>query len=180
MTTYDELDLRGKTFAQVTAELNDLNANNVKEDIKTKFMIDENHVGLKAIEWLGVLDDKPVSLKSGSAFDLTSDLMIKKMMIANSERDMVIMQHIFNTTNADGKKETIVSRMLHFGDSNYSSIASTVSLPAAISVKMILDKKITDTGVLIPIKRSIYVPILEELKKLNIFMKETIEDHFVY
>ena len=63
---------------------------------------------------MGVLDAKPVHLEKGSAFDLTSDLMIEKMMMNDSERDMVIMQHIFDVTRSNGKKERIVSRMVDY------------------------------------------------------------------
>lgn len=64
---------------------------------------------------------------------------------------MVIMQHIFQVTRASGIKETIV----------------------AIAVILILEGNITDTGVHIPINRSIYKPVLSELAKLGISMKES-------
>ena len=176
LTKYEELDMLNKTYAQITAELNGLDPENIKEDIKTKFNIDDNHAGFKAIEWLGVLDATPVHLEKGSAFDLTSDLMVNKMMMDDSERDMVLMQHIFNVIRKNGDKETIVSRMTDYGNSNYTSIARTVALPAGIGVKMILEGKIKDTGVHIPIKKSIYTPILSELQKLGIAMTETIEE----
>ena len=83
---------------------------------------------MQAIEWLGVLDQKPVHLDKGSAFDLTSDLMIEKMMMKDDERDMVIMQG-----------------------------------------------KIKDAGVHIPIKKTIYKPVLAELAGLGISMTESIE-----
>ncbi len=176
LTSYEELNLKGKTFAQITAELNSLNVETLREDIKTKFDLDDNDAGLKAVEWLGVLDSKPVHLEKGSAFDLTSDLMIEKMMMTDSERDMVIMQHIFKVTRSNGKKEKIVSRMLDYGNSDYTSIARTVSLPAAIAVKSILEGKIIDTGVQIPIKKSIYLPVLAALHKLGISMSESVEE----
>ncbi len=173
LTSYEEQDLKGKTYAQLTAEINGFDADNLKDDIKAKYTIDENHAGLQAIEWLGVLDSKPIHLEKGSAFDLTSDLMIEKMMMEDDERDMVIMQHIFNVTRADGKREKIVARMLDYGNKDYTSISRTVALPAAICVKLILDKAITETGVHIPIKKSIYFNVLNELKKYGISMEET-------
>lgn len=177
LTSYEEQDLKGKTYAQLTAEVNGLDANKLKGDIKAKYSIDEDHAGLKAIEWLGVLDPKPIHLEKGSTFDLTSDLMIEKMMMEDDERDMVIMQHIFIVTKADGNREEIVSRMIDFGNKHYTSIARTVALPAAICVKLILDKAITETGVHIPIKKSIYSNVLDELKKHGISMEETTTPH---
>lgn len=178
LTDDKELDLKGKTFAQVTAQINGFKTDNLKETIKAKYNIDDNYAGLKAIEWLGVLDDKKVHLEKGSAFNLTSDLMIEKMMMDKSERDMVIMQHIFNITKENGEKETIISRMLDYGNSKNTSIARTVALPAAIGVKMIAKGEINVTGVHIPIKKTIYSPILEELQTLGIAMIETTEEQY--
>jgi saccharopine dehydrogenase (NADP+, L-glutamate forming) len=175
LTGYEELDLKGKTFAQVTAELNGLNAENIEEDIKSKFNIPETNAGFKAIKWLGVLDQKPVHLEKGSAFDLTSDLMIEKMMMDDSERDMVIMQHIFKVTRSNGDQERIIARMIDYGNRNYTSIARTVALPAAIAVELILEGIIRETGVQIPIKKSIYAPILSKLENLGISMSHTVD-----
>jgi saccharopine dehydrogenase-like NADP-dependent oxidoreductase len=172
LISYDELDLRGKTYAQVTAELNGFSVENLKEEIKQKFNLDKNHVGYKAVEWLGVLENKSIPLEKGSTFDFTSDLMIEKMMMSDDERDMVIMKHIFNITRADGQKEKIEARMIDFGNSDYTSIARTVALPAAICAKLILNGEITDTGVHIPIIKSIYLPVLGELKNYGITMEE--------
>jgi saccharopine dehydrogenase-like NADP-dependent oxidoreductase len=175
LTGYKELDLKGKTFAQVTAELNEFKAETLREEIKAKYRLEENDPGWQAIEWLGVLDQKPVYLEKGSAFDLTSDLMIEKMMMKDDERDMVIMQHIFHVTRSGGKKEKIVARMLDYGNRDYTSIAWTVALPAAIAVRLILEGKIKDTGVHIPIIKTIYKPVLSELADLGISMTESIE-----
>jgi saccharopine dehydrogenase-like NADP-dependent oxidoreductase len=63
--------------------------------------------------------------------------------------------------------------MLDFGSpSTNTSIARTVALPAAIAVKMILEKKIDLKGVLRPVLPEIYNPVLNELKNLGIEMKE--------
>ncbi len=176
LTGIEDLNLKGKTFAEVTAQLNGFHAFNLKEDIKKKHHLTDDDAGLKAIEWLGVLGPDPVHLEKGSPFDLTSDLMIEKMMMEEGERDMVLMQHIFDVTRSDGKKEQIIARMLDYGNSNYTSIARTVALPAAIGVKLILEGRISDTGVHIPIKKTIYEPVLAELKNLGISMSESVEE----
>ncbi len=98
------------------------------------------------------------------------------MMMEEGERDMVLMQHIFDVTRSDGKKEQIIARMLDYGNNNYTSIARTVALPAAIGVKLILEGRISDTGVHIPIKKTIYEPVLAELKNLGISMSESVEE----
>lgn len=174
LTSYQEMNVKGKSLGQITAELNGFELATLKTEIKEKFNIDDKYSGLTAIEWLGVLDTNVIIQETEtSPFELISNKMIDKMMMDDSERDMVIMQHIFNVTKSNGEKEIIVSRMLDYGTSKYTSIAKTVALPAAIGVKLILDGVIKDTGVLIPIKKSIYEPVLDSLKNYGICMIET-------
>jgi len=173
LTDYDEYPLAGKTYVGFTAEVAGVeNESDVKNAIIDKYQLSEGAPAIKALEWLGMLEDKEIPLERGSAFDVLSDLMIDKMMLKADERDMVIMQHIFKIKNADGNQEKIRSSLLNYGDSKYTSIAKTVALPAAIGVQMILDGKIDLKGVHIPTKREIYLPILKELEKLGISMKE--------
>jgi saccharopine dehydrogenase-like NADP-dependent oxidoreductase len=106
-------------------------------------------------------------------FEITSDRMISMMALGNSERDMVAMQHIFLASYPGGKKEVIKSSLLGFGSTQTNTaIARTVALPAAIAVKMILEKKIGLTGVLRPVVPEIYNPVLNELATLGIEIKE--------
>ena len=176
LTTYNVLPVKGKSLPQIVAEINDFEIDNLKNEIKNKFNIDDSHLGLIAIEWLGIFDPTNIfSQDKSSAFDIISDLMIDKMMMNKSERDMVIMQHIFNISNKNGKKETIISKMIDYGNDKYTSIAKTVALPAAIAVKLILEGTVKGNGVQIPIEKSVYVPILNLLKKEGVFMSETRE-----
>jgi len=176
LTTYNVLHVKGKSLPQIVAEINNFKIDDLKNEIKNKFTIDDAHLGLKAIEWLGLFDSaKIISQENCSTFDIISDLMIEKMMMHKSERDMVIMQHIFNVSYKNGEKETIISKMVDYGNDTYTSIAKTVALPAAIAVKLILDGVIKETGVQIPTAKSIYVPVLNLLKKEGISMVETRE-----
>ena len=99
--------------------------------------------------------------------------MIKKMLLKANDRDMVVLQHILLATYPDGNKEVIKSSMLDFGSPvTNTSIARTVALPAAIAVRMILEKKIELSGVHRPVIPQIYNPVLDELKTLGVEMKE--------
>jgi saccharopine dehydrogenase-like NADP-dependent oxidoreductase len=99
--------------------------------------------------------------------------MIKKMFLSPVDRDMVVLQHIFLASYPDGNREVIKSSMIDFGSPlTNTSIARTVALPAAIAVKMILEKKIEVKGVCRPVIPQIYNPVLDELKTLGVEMKE--------
>ena len=51
-------------------------------------------------------------------------------------------------------------------------MAKTVGLPLAIAAKLLLLNKIKSRGVVIPVVREIYQPILEELGSLGITLHE--------
>ena len=174
LTSYDTHELTGLSYAAFTAKIANVPTEDIKNAIAKKLNLANNAVALNAMEWLGLFSEEKVHLNEGSAFDVVSDLMINKMMLGEKERDMVIMQHIFKIKKADGSYENITASLTDFGDTQYTSIAKTVALPAAIGVKMILESNITSTGVHIPIKKDIYEPILNELETLGIQMKEEV------
>ncbi len=172
MIKYDNQSFEGKTYKDVVAEQINVYPKNVKEKVAEKLNLDIHAPAIEAMEWLGFFNSEKVQLKEGSTFDLTADLMMKKMMLPEGSRDMVIMLHSFLVEKANGTKEVIKSRLLDFATKEDTSIARTVALPAAIAVKMILDGKISDTGVKIPVAKSIYEPVLTELEKMGISMTE--------
>ncbi len=86
---------------------------------------------------------------------------------------MVVMQHIFLASYPGGKKEVIKSSMLDYGSpETNTAVARTVALPASVAVMMILEKRITLTGVYRPVVPEIYNPVIDELKTLGIGMTE--------
>ena len=54
-------------------------------------------------------------------------------------------------------------------DPIHTAMAKTVGLPLGIAAKLILLNKINLKGLHIPIVKEIYTPVLEELKKHNIY-----------
>lgn len=172
LTTYDKQSFEGKTYRKILARQLELYPANIKEKTAERLNLPIDSPAIVAMEWLGLFDDTMIQMKEGSNFDLIADLMLKKMMLPEGARDMVIMLHSFLVEKADGTKEVIKSRLLDFATEEDTSIARTVALPAAIAVKMILDGEITDTGVHIPVAKSIYEPVLVELEKMGIAMVE--------
>jgi len=163
LISYDKYDMTGMTYADMVA----------KEKPDSQNPLREGSHALQAIKWLGLFDNTPMNRGIDSTFEVTSDLMISKMTLGYEERDMVALQHTFLAGYSDGRKEVIRSRMLDYGSpSTDTSIARTVALPAAIGVEMILNGKITETGVHIPVIPEIYNPVLDQLETMGIRMVE--------
>ena len=172
LVSMEKQNFEGKTLKEIVAEKIDVYPKNVKEKVVGKMKLDLDGPAIDAIDWLGYFGNDKINITEGSTFDITAALMQKKMMLPEGARDMVIMQHTFITEKANGQKEIIKSRLTDFAVSGNTSIARTVALPAAIAVKMILDGKITEKGVRLPVTKSIYEPVLNELEKIGIAMEE--------
>jgi saccharopine dehydrogenase-like NADP-dependent oxidoreductase len=166
-------DYSGKTYAGFIAVMAGLHGSDVKGELCKKIGMIPESTAVRALEWLGFFENRKLEYGKTSPFEITSDLMISKMSLADNERDMVVLQHIFHAEYPGSRKEIIKSSMLDFGTpATNTSIARTVALPAAIAVTLILDKKINLTGVQRPVVPEIYEPVLAGLANLGIKMKE--------
>ena len=174
MLSYDKINLYGKSYADFMAHLiNADNSTEIKNKVAKFLGLSSDSAPLKALEWLGLFENKSINRKEDSPFEVVSDIMIEKMMIKDHERDMVVLQHTFVGKYKDGSREVIKSRMLDFGTpATDTSIARTVALPAAVGVEMILKGEIKSKGVYIPVIPEIYSPILDRLEDLGIKMVE--------
>ena len=172
LVSAEKQKFEGKTYKEVVAEKMDVYPKNVKEKAAGRLKLNLHSPAIVALDWLGYFSNEKVNIAKGSTIDVTTDLMLKKMMLPEGDRDMVIMMHSFLIEKADGQKELIKSRLLDFAKNGDTSIARTVALPAAIAVKLILNGEIKEKGVQIPISKTIYEPVLNELEKLGIAMVE--------
>jgi saccharopine dehydrogenase-like NADP-dependent oxidoreductase len=166
-------NFNGKTYGDLTRKI--IGAG-LKDDIfqaTARFLdLKPYSTVMKRLEWLGLFSDEPLPEGQDNPLDYLNVLTIKKMALGEEERDMIVMHHEF-IAEYENKKEYVTSTLVDYGILNDdSAIARTVSIPAAIAVRMILEKKINITGVHIPVIPEIYNPILDELEEINIVFKE--------
>jgi len=84
------------------------------------------------------------------------------------------LRHEFGFVDANGRAGTRVETLVAFGGpSGDSAMARTVSLPAAVAARLILDGRIASTGVRIPVDPEIYEPVLDALEPMGIAFRET-------
>ncbi len=163
----------GMDYAGFLASRNSIEKTGLRKTLALKLGIKEESVAMQSLEWLGFFSNDKMAYGTTSPFEITSDRMISKMALTSRDRDTVMMQHVFLAEYPGGKREVIKSSMLDFGShETNTAVARTVALPASIAVKMILEKKINLKGVYRPVVPEIYNPVIEELKKLDIEMKE--------
>ena len=129
------------------------------------------------IKWAGLLSDEPVPAAAGTILDVLGDVLQVKLAYAEGERDMIVLVHEFVSQTAEGKEQRITSTLVDFGvPGGDSAMSRTVSLPAAIATRLILEGKIDASGVRVPVDPKIYNPVLDELENLGIECKEVWHD----
>ncbi len=126
------------------------------------------------LHWLGLFSRRPIGKDKISPLDLLGNIMLEKLTYKSGERDMVVLFHEFKAwfeedDHYERLTSTLVDYGVRYGD---SSMSRTVSLPAAIAARLILDDKIPQRGVLRPVHPEIYNPVLDELADLNIVCKD--------
>lgn len=132
---------------------------------------------LHKIKWTGLFDQTKIPFYSASPAQILQHLLENKWVLKPTDRDMIVMQHQFETQNKLSlQRKKITSTLVVKGDDNkLTAMAKTVGLPMAIAAKKILKKEINLSGVHIPVLKEIYEPVLEELDRLGICFREKVE-----
>ncbi len=169
-----EQDVKGLSYADFLWKLMKRDkGENLKVGLVNYLKIDEDSEPIKRFEWLGLLGDDMIPAERSSPLDVFADRLLEKLKYEEGERDMIVLHHDFRAEYPGGKKEQITSTLIDYGISHGdSSMSRTVGLPAAIGTALILNGKIKETGVHIPVSPAIYEPVLDELEKLGIVCKE--------
>lgn len=162
----------GTTFKQLVAGLAKVDpSGDVRKGVAAFLKLDPSSDILDRLEWLGLFSDKtlPVTEKETTSLDQLSGLMLEKMSYQPGEKDMIVLCHFFVAKFPDGSVEDLTSTLIDYGIPNGdSSMARTVSLPAAVGARMILTGEINKTGVHVPVTPEIYNPVLDELATMGI------------
>ncbi len=158
----NEQIFENKTYREYTISLtgNDNNSEGIAEFLN----VEVNDDIIKRLKWLGLLDDKIITLNKGTNADLLIDLMIKKMSYQNHEKDMVIVHDEIVAKFEDRYEKRLSTMVVEGIPGGDTAMSRAVSLPAAIAAKHILENEITVKGVLIPTLPEIYNPVLNELE----------------
>ena len=170
--------IKGKSYRQIFQQILGIDQKTDPIDFVSKTAgIGKNDEIIQKFEWLGLFSKNISQLEKTTAIDFLSMVMQEKMQYDPKERDMIVLHHEFE---AEFKKqnESITSTLIDYGQvGGDSSMSRTVSLPAAIAVRMILEGKIKERGVRIPVDPEIYEPVLDELEELGIVCQEKTKVH---
>ncbi len=120
---------------------------------------------MQRLKELGLFCEEKIGLQNPTPAQVIEKLMLENLKLEEGDRDMIVMQHLFGF-ELNEKQHLLTSSMVVTGDDPVrTAMAKTVGLPVGIAAKLLLEGKIAQTGVVIPISPEIYSPILAELKE---------------
>lgn len=146
------------------------------ESVEEKFCrvmgVEKDSPEMKKFEWLGLFEEKGIRIENGTPAQILQELLEEKWRLYPADKDMIVMRHEFDY-GLDGREFRIQSSLVVIGgEQPYTAMSDTVGLPLGIVVKLMLDGTIREKGVHIPISKSVYAPVLDELEQYGIRFEE--------
>jgi saccharopine dehydrogenase-like NADP-dependent oxidoreductase len=167
--TYKITNSENMTYRELMAAfLTGANQQNLEIQLSRFMNKAQNSKEFQRIKWLGLLNDEKIGISNASPAQILQHLLTQKWKLKKGELDMIVMKHEI-TYKKDKKNFKANSSLIVKGeDEVLTAMAKTVGLPMAIAAKLILQGKIIDKGVQIPLSPMYYEPILKELAKFDI------------
>ena len=133
----------------------------------------EANLSMKQLFYLGMDDDQTLINKGNcSAAEVLQFAMEQKLLLQPADKDLVVLQHEIGY-ELDGEQHLASSSLIVKGENHLNTaMAKTTGLPLGIAAKQILQGKIAETGLHIPVMSSVYTPVLQELQKNGIQFEE--------
>ena len=148
-------------------------SDSVELKLRSYLKIDQDDVMWEKLLELDIFNsNKKVEIKNATPAQILQKILMDSWTLQDADKDMIVMHHKFGY-KIDGEKRQIESSLVVKGENQtYTAMSKTVGLPVAIATLKILNGKIKTPGVLLPISKEIYDPILKELDEYGIQFTE--------
>lgn len=125
------------------------------------------------LEYLGFFDTHTL-INRGlcSAADILQWLLETRLPLLPNDQDMVVMVHEITYTLQQQTHSVQSSLVVKGKDALHTAMARTVGLPLGIAARLVLEGRITETGLHIPTSPAIYLPVIQELEAKGITFTE--------
>lgn len=132
------------------------------------YKMHEANLTLKQLFFLG-MDDKETYINKGrcTAADVLQFAMEKKLAFGKEDNDMVVMMHELEY-EAGGKKFSATRRLTVKGRGREAAADIVTALILGIAARLVLAGEINLRGLHLPVKPSIYAPVLEGLGRYGV------------
>ncbi len=146
----------------------------VELKLKHYLKLEQDDVDMwEKLEYTGIFSQEKIGLKNATPAQILQHILEKKWKLNKNDKDMIVMFHKFHYYK---EKENMLELHSHLvvegSDQHRTAMAKTVGLPVGIIALMIVQGKIKQRGILLPVQKEIYSPVLKELEKYGIHFSE--------
>lgn len=178
--TDDSYRMEGVARMTHRSFINSFLAYHISDSVELKLMhylqIPQDSELIEMFEWLGLFAEEPVGLSSGTPAQVLQHILEKKWTMTSADTDMLVMWHRIYYT-LQGQKFRLESSMVCKGNSaQNTAMAFTVGLPVAMATRLVTLGLIQERGVLLPMRKEVYAPILAELAEWGIRFDERLSE----
>lgn len=140
----------------------------VKDRIAKIIEVDPDGEVMQKLEWLGLFSKRRIKVANATPALILENLLLEKWALQPQDRDMVIMQHVFEYEQARRKKKLTSTLVMKGHNSEETAMSRLVGLPLGIFVKLLMLGKVSTTGVSIPTMPEVYEPVMRELEDFGV------------
>jgi len=144
----------------------------VEEKLCRQFNLDPDGEILRKLEWLGIFRDDRIGMKQATPAQILQRLIEPRWQLKPEDRDMIVMQHIFDYEMGQKKKRKKSTLIFRGKDPLHTAMSITVGVPVAIATKLLLQGHIALRGVQRPLNKEIYEPVMGELAEYGIRFRD--------
>jgi saccharopine dehydrogenase-like NADP-dependent oxidoreductase len=142
------------------------------EKLCSVFRLSPDGEEMKRLRWSGLFSDEKIGLKKGTPAQVLEHILNKKWKLSAGDKDFIVMWHRFKYV-LNGKQKEVQAYLTTTGDDEINTaMAKTVGLPLAIAARLLVEGKIKSRGVVIPVLKEIYDPVLAALGEMGIRLVE--------
>ncbi|MEI6409564.1 MAG: saccharopine dehydrogenase C-terminal domain-containing protein [Bacteroidota bacterium] len=137
----------------------------VKDRIAKLIEVEPGSEIIQKLEWLGLFSKKRIKVQNATPSLILENLLLEKWALQPADKDLVIMQHVFEYEINRRKKKLTSTLIMKGTNGTETAMSKLVGLPLGIFVKLLLLGKISTTGVNIPTMPEVYEPVMAELEE---------------
>lgn len=140
----------------------------VKDRVAKMIEMEPDSEVMQKLEWLGLFSKRRIKAKNATPSLILENLLLEKWALEPDEKDMVIMQHVFEYEQQRKKRKLTSTLVMEGENSQETAMSRLVGLPLGIFVKLLMLDKISTTGVNIPTMPEVYEPVMKELEDYGV------------
>jgi saccharopine dehydrogenase (NAD+, L-glutamate forming) len=125
------------------------------------------------LDELGLFSSKALKKESQSCAAHLQNLLEEKWRLEQGDSDKIVMVHRLRAIRDAEVFEYTSSLVIEGENERHTAMSKTVGMPIAFAVERMIRGEIKERGVRLPILPELYLPILEDLKKIGVAFIES-------